>query len=84
MSKYDREVKQFFKLTPNPCPGFIVDMIEYPNTLALRFYKPNVEDFSQGQKVLIAEYLYTLRNGIRDLGVKCELDGVESAPPNAK
>lgn len=83
MSKYTAEVRRVFKSMPPPYPGFIVDIVEWPNTLTLRVYRPNVEEFSQGQKVTLAEYLFRLRDAIRDLGVKCEIEGVESDPKNA-
>lgn len=77
MSKYNRKVERVFKNTPAPYSGIIVDLIEYPDYLALRVYKNNIEDFSESQKISIAEYLYVLRDTIRDLGVKCHLEGVE-------
>jgi hypothetical protein len=83
MTRYSPEVRRVFKDTKPPYDGFIVDIVEWPNTLTLRVYRPNVEDFSQGQKVALAEYLYRLRDAIRDLGVKCEIEGVPDAPPNA-
>jgi hypothetical protein len=83
MTRYTPEVRRVFKGIKCPYPGFIVDIVEWPNTLTLRVYRPNVEDFSQGQKVALAEYLYRLRDAIRETGTKCEIEGVENAPPNA-
>jgi hypothetical protein len=83
MSKYTPEVKRIFKTIKTPYPGFIVDAVEYPDYLALRFYRPNVEEFSEGQKVALAEYLYKLRDAIRS-EVNCHLEGVEDAPPSRR
>jgi hypothetical protein len=84
MSRYTKDVRQVFQTMEPPYKGFIVDIAEYPNTLTLRVYSHNVQEFNQGQKVALAEYLYKLRDTIRGMGVPCEIEGVEGAPPNAK
>lgn len=86
MSSYSDEVKKVFKTIRPPYPGFVVDMVEYEESgeLALRVYRDNVESFSQPQKVACAEYLYQLRDAIRQCGVKCHIEGVETAPPNMR
>lgn len=83
MSRYTLEAKKVFQNMKAPYPNFVVDVVEYDrmNTLALRVYRPNVEEFSQGQKVALAEYLYRLRDAMRDVGVKVFIEGVESDPP---
>lgn len=69
-----------------PYPGFIVDLVEYDERgyLALRVYRDNVESFSTPQKVALAEYLYQLRDAIRQCHVKCHIEGAEHAPPNLR
>lgn len=64
--------------------GLIVDVVEYPqmNYLALRVYRPNIEDFSEPDKMRILESLYATRDAIRDTGTNCHIEGVENAPPN--
>jgi hypothetical protein len=83
MTKYTPSVQRIFKQMNAPFPGFIVDIVEYPDYMALRTYKDNVESFSEAQKVALAEYLYKLRDAIRS-EVKCHLEGVEDAPPSRK
>lgn len=83
MSNYTPEVQRIFKTMKAPYNGFIVDAVEYPDYLALRFYKPNVEEFSEGQKIALAEYLFQLRDAIRS-EVNCHLEGVENAPPSRR
>ena len=83
MSNYTPEVQRIFKTMKSPYNGFIVDAVEYPDYLALRFYRPNVEEFSEGQKIALAEYLFQLRDAIRS-EVKCHLEGVENAPPSRR
>jgi hypothetical protein len=83
VSRYTLEAQKVFKAFKPPYPNFVVDVVEYDkmNTLALRVYRPNVEEFSQGQKVALAEYLYKLRDAMRDVGVRVFIEGVESDPP---
>jgi hypothetical protein len=83
VSKYTPEVQRIFKTMKAPYRGFIIDAVEYPDYLALRFYKPNVEEFSEGQKIALAEYLFQLRDAIRS-EVNCHLEGVENAPPSRR
>lgn len=80
MSKYTNTVKRIFKTIKAPYPNFIVDIVEYPDYLALRIYKDNIESFSEPQKVALAEYLYKLRDAIRS-EVNCHFEGVKDEPP---
>lgn len=82
MTRYTEEVEKVFKTIQPPVPGFIVDLIEYPGTISLRVYQPNVMRFKTEEKVQLATYLYELRDAIRMLGVNCEIEGVENEPPH--
>lgn len=83
MSKYTQEVQRIFKGFKPPFPNFIVDIAEYPDYIALRVYKDNIESFSEPQKVVLAEYLYQVRDAIRS-EVNCHIEGVTNAPPSRK
>lgn len=82
MSLYTAEVEAAFKSTPRPYPGFIVDVVEYPGYLALRTYSDNVEDFSDPQKAILAQYMVDLEKAIRSCGVNVIFDRVHKSPPN--
>ncbi|QWT30042.1 hypothetical protein SEA_TUNATARTARE_174 [Streptomyces phage TunaTartare] len=83
MSKYTPTVQKIFKTIRPPYPNFIVDIVEYPDYLALRVYKDNVESFSEPQKIGLSEYLYRLRDTIRS-EVNCHIEGVTDAPPSRR
>ncbi|QIN94110.1 hypothetical protein PP459_gp123 [Streptomyces phage Wakanda] len=83
MSKYSPAVQKIFKAMKAPYQGFIVDIVEYPDYLALRVYKDNIESFSEPQKVALAEYLYRLRDAIKS-EVNCHIEGVTNAPPGRR
>lgn len=84
MSLYTPDVQKVFKTMKPPLPGFIVDVIEYPQYLALRVYKDNVESYSEPQKVALSHYIYELEQAIRSCGVSVILDGVNGGPPNRR
>ncbi|AVD99313.1 hypothetical protein SEA_BILLNYE_136 [Streptomyces phage BillNye] len=83
MSKYTPTVQKIFKSMKCPVQGFIVDIVEYPDYLALRVYKDNIESFSEPKKLAAAEYLYKLRDAIRS-EVNCHIQGVTDAPPGRR
>ncbi len=81
MNKYTEDVEKVFKTIQPPHPSFVVDLVEYPGHLGLRVYRPNILSFNQAEKVALATYLYELRDAIRQIGVGCEIEGVENEPP---
>jgi len=83
MSRYTPAVQRIFKNMKCPQQGFIVDLVEYGDYLALRVYRDNIESFSEMQKLSIAEYLYQLRDAIRS-ETSCHIEGVEDEPPARK
>lgn len=80
MSKYTPSIQKIFKTMKAPYPGFVVDIVEFPDYLSLRVYKGNIESFSDNHKVALAEYLFKLRDAIRS-EVNCHIEGVEDEPP---
>jgi hypothetical protein len=78
-----REVNEIFRNFRGmaPYPGFVVDLVEYPGNYTLRVYGPNVEQYSTRQKVELATHLYVIRDAIRALGVKCDVEGSPNDPP---
>lgn len=83
MTKYTPAVQKIFKTMKAPYQGFIVDIVEYPDYLALRVYRDNIESFSEPQKVALAEYLYRLRDAIKS-EVNCHIEGVTNEPPGKR
>lgn len=59
-------------------------MVEYEDEgyLALRFYKTNVEEFSEPQKMQLAEWLMLVEESINSTGTKCVIERSDSEPPN--
>lgn len=84
MTYYTSQVQNIFKKTKCPYRGFFVDLVEHQDYIELRVYKGNIEEFSEPQKVAIAEYLYKLRDAIRLTGTKCHIQGSENPVPYPK
>lgn len=84
MSLYTSTIQRIFKETMCPYRGFIVDLVEHDDYLELRVYKDNIEDYSEPQKVAIADYLYKLRDAIRLTGTKCHIQGSLDPVPYKK
>lgn len=86
-TRYTDEVQRVFKTMKPPFPGFIVDIVDRMDYLELRVYRPVIEMYSDPQKMQLAEYLYALRDAIKQCTIggepiKCHIQGVEHAPPN--
>jgi hypothetical protein len=84
VSLYDENVQRIFKTTKCPYRGFVVDMVEHQDYLELRVYQENIAEYSQEQKLGLAEYLYTLQSAIRLTGVKCHIQGSLDPVPYRK
>ena len=64
-----------------PYPGFIVDFVGYQDYVALRIYRDNLEDYSEPQKVSLAEWLFQLARDITEAtDVRCYVEGREALP----
>lgn len=81
MTVYTEDVERVFQTIENPDPRFIVDISEKDGHLFLLVYRPNVIQFTQAEKVVLATYLYRLRDSIRLTGTRCEIVGIEEQPP---
>lgn len=84
MTKYTPDIQAAVQTMKAPYKGFIMDVVEYKDYLALRFYRDNVNSFSDPKKVELAQHLVNLQNFIRSMGVKCYIEGDdnEKGPAN--
>lgn len=80
MTKYTNQIKEavheLMALKPYPTLKFAI--AEYPNTLAVRVFKHNIDTFTELQYQNIIEYLVLVRDTIRSFGVSCDIEGVGS------
>jgi len=57
---------------------FIMDVVMYPDFLALRLYEDNFLQFEGTKKEMVIDYVTRVKKLIESYGVRCELEGKPS------
>lgn len=57
----------------------LMDIVKYPDFLALRLYEDNFLQFEGTKKEMVIDYVSKVKRLIESYGVRCELEGVPSA-----
>jgi len=57
---------------------FIMDVVMYPDFLALRLYEDNFLQFEGNKKEMVIDYVTRVKKLIESYGVRCELEGKPS------
>ena len=57
----------------------LMDVVKYPDFLALRLYEDNFLQFEGTKKEMVIDYVSKVKKLIESYGVRCELEGVPSA-----
>lgn len=78
-SLYNLQVQRALDTAMKDCPvkRLHVSIAGYQDYISLVVYRDNIESYSDPHKLLIAEWLYKTRDTIRDLGVRCFIEGRE-------
>jgi hypothetical protein len=77
-----KAIKKEFHSYPKPYDDFNVAMVTYPDGLiTLRIYEDQIMAYEDEQRANILLYLERVSGAIRQLGVRCELEGVAGVPP---
>lgn len=56
----------------------LMDVVKYPDFLALRLYEDNFLQFEGTKKEIVIDYVTKVKKLIESYGVRCELEGVPS------
>ena len=56
----------------------LMDIVKYPDFLALRLYEDNFIQFDGTKKEIVIDYVTKIKKLIESYGVRCELEGVPS------
>lgn len=56
----------------------LMDIVKYPDFLALRLYEDNFLQFEGTKKEMVIDYVSKVKKLIESYGVRCELEGVPS------
>ncbi len=83
MANYTKAMSDAVQQIKPPYRGMIVDIVEFPDYLAVRVYENQIMSMSESQKVGVMEYLQLLRTTIESFGVTCHFDGAVGDPPRS-
>ena len=75
---YTDEMKKRVWEIPKPAM-LLMDIVKYPDFLALRLYEDNFIQFDGTKKEMVIDYVSKVKKLIESYGVRCELEGVPSA-----
>jgi hypothetical protein len=80
--KFTPEMKKAVRSVKPPYAGIAIDLVEFPDYLAIRIYENQIMALSDGQKVSVLEYLHKLRDILISFGAtKVFFDGAKGDPP---
>lgn len=76
---YTEEMKKRVHEIQKPTALLMMDVVKYPDFLALRLYEDNFIQFEGTKKEMVIDYVSKVKRLIESYGVRCELEGVPSA-----
>ncbi len=75
---YTDEMRKKVREIPKPTYDLLMDIVMYPEFLAIRLYEDNFLQFSGNKKEMVIDYVSKVKNLIESYGVRCELEGAPS------
>jgi hypothetical protein len=72
---YNEEMKKKLREIKRPML-LLMDVVKYPEFLALRLYEDNFIQFTGSKKEEVIDYVTKVKKMIESYGVRCELEGV--------
>lgn len=72
---YNEEMKKKLREIKRPML-LMMDVVKYPDFLALRLYEDNFIQFTGSKKEEVIDYVMKVKKMIESYGVRCELEGV--------
>jgi len=76
---YTKEMSSKIRELKKPVPDLMLDIVQYPEFLAVRLYEDNFVQYEGIKKEQVIDYVGKVKNLIESYGVRCELEGVPSA-----
>jgi hypothetical protein len=61
-----------------PANNLQMDIVKYPEFLAIRLYEDNFVQFEGVKKEMVIDYVAKVKKLLESYGVRCELEGVPS------
>ena len=78
---YTKEMAKKLREIKKPTPGLTMDIVKYPEFLAIRLYEDNFKQYDGSMKLKVIEYVEMVKNILESYGVRVELEG---APGDGK
>ena len=75
---YTEEMRKRIREIKKPVPDLMMDIVKYPEFLALRLYEDNFIQYDGIKKEMVIAYVDRIKKLIESYGVRCELEGVPS------
>lgn len=75
---YSQEMAKAVRNITKPSNKLLMDIVKYPEFLAIRLYEDNFIQFDGIKKELVIDYVTKVKKVIESYGVRCELEGVPS------
>lgn len=75
---YTKEMSQKLRELRKPVPDLMMDVVQYPEFLALRLYEDNFIKYDGIKKEQVIDYVGRAKKLLESYGVRCELEGVPS------
>jgi hypothetical protein len=72
---YNEEMRKKLREIKRPML-LMMDVVKYPEFLALRLYEDNFIQFTGSKKEEVIDYVAKVKKMIESYGVRCELEGV--------
>jgi hypothetical protein len=76
---YTQEMAKAVRGINKPAHNLQMDIVKYPEFLAIRLYEDNFIQYHGTQKEMVIDYVGKVKKLIESYGVRCELEGVPSA-----
>ena len=72
---YTKEMAKKVRELKCPVPNLEMDIVKYPEFLAIRLYENNFAQYDGSMRVRVIEYIEMVKNILQSYGVRVELEG---------
>jgi len=72
---YSKEMALKLRELSKPVHDLQLDIIKYPEFLAIRLYEDNFKQYDGSVKLRVIDYVEMVKKVIESFGVRCELEG---------
>ena len=72
---YNKDMAMKIRQLSKPVSNLQMDIVKYPEFLALRLYEDNFKQYDGTTKEKVIEYVGLVKSIIESYGVRCELEG---------